>query len=320
LLGDRPPRSDQRAEPATCGVRTFLIADRNEGRSREAVVVSLAAAVPPRAARWAAAERWAGRVAANAAQVARLRESVDPADFYASRVRSFQSGGYPATEWPRLLALLRPGDTWIDVGAGAGRLAVPLAGAVRQVVAVEPSESMRRALESGLADRDRANVRIIDGRWPQVAAKAGRGEVALAAFVVFDQPDIVGFLEAMERAARRRVVVSVTNCAPSAGDDELWWELHGEPQASLPAAPELTEVLAETGRPFTLTTLTNARGRSLPFEAAIDKARRTYWVARGTAKDRRLAELLRERHTSRYGRVRLPGEASTVSVFDWAPR
>lgn len=282
--------------------------------------MSLAPALPPRAARWPSAERWAAHVAANAAQIGRLRETVEPVDFYAGRVRPFQSGGYPATEWPRLLALARPGDTWIDVGAGAGRLAVPLAGAVKQVVAVEPSESMRRALESGLADRARTNVRIVDGRWPRVADKAGRADVVLAAFVVFDQPDVVRFLEAMERAARRRVVVSVTGRAPSAGDDELWWELHGEPQAALPAAPELIEVLAETGRPFTLTTLANARVRALPFEAALDSARRTYWVARGTEKDRRLAELLRERHTTRFGRVRLPGESSTVSVFDWAAR
>jgi hypothetical protein len=282
--------------------------------------MSLPAVLPPRAARWPAAERWAARVAANAAQIGRLRETRVPVDFSAGRVRPFQSGGYPATEWPRLLALLRPSDMWIDVGAGAGRLAVPLAGAVRQVVAVEPSESMRRALESGLADRDRTNVRIVDGRWPLVARSVGRADVALAAFVVFDQADIVGFLEAMERAARRRVVVTVTNRAPSAGDDELWWELHGEAQASLPAAPELTEVLAETGRPFTLTTLPANRGRSPPFEAALDKARQIYWVARGSAADRRLAALLRERYTSRYHRVRLPGEPTSVSVFDWSPR
>lgn len=282
--------------------------------------MSLPAALPPRAPRWPAVERWAARVAANAAQVARLRETADPADFYSGRVRPFQSGGYPATEWPRLLELLRPGDTWIDVGAGAGRLAVPLAGAVRAVVAVEPSESMRRALAAGLADRGRDNVRIVPGRWPERARSAGRADAALAAFVLFDQADVIGFVEAMERAARRRVVVSLTERAPSAGDDDLWWEVHGEPQAALPAAPEFAEVLAETGRPFTLATFPVGRAPSVSPEAALERARRTYWVARGSEKDRRLAGALRARHTSRYGNVRLPGASGTVSVFDWDPR
>ncbi len=46
----------------------------------------------------------------------------------------------------RLRAAVRPDDTVLDVGAGAGRYALPLAGLAGKVVAVEPSPAMRRHL------------------------------------------------------------------------------------------------------------------------------------------------------------------------------
>jgi SAM-dependent methyltransferase len=266
-----------------------------------------------------AARRWAARVAANAEQIARVRETEDPRDFYAPRAKAFATGGYPATEWPRLAELARPKDTWLDVGAGAGRLAVPLSSVVRRVVAVEPSEAMRRALRVSVIDRGRSNVQVLNGRWPEAAVTAGTADVVLAAFVLFDLANVVGFLEAMERAARRRCVVSLTEHAPSGGDDELWWELHGEEQATLPALPDFLELMVELGRPVTVTTIRRERAGTLPFDAALDAARRTYWVARGSAKDTRLAALLRARYTGRTGRVRLPTAAGPVTVVDWAP-
>lgn len=279
---------------------------------RDLPLLDVAAGLP-------SARHWAAKVEANAEQIARLRETIDPRDFYASRAKAFQTGGYPATEWPRLLELLRPRDTWIDVGAGAGRLAVPLAGAVRSVVAVEPSAAMRGALGSSLLDRGRSNVRIVDGRWPEVAHALAPADVTLAAFVLFDQPAVGAFIGAMERRATRRVVVSLTDRAPSAGDDEVWWELHGEAQAALPALSDFVQVLAELGRPVTATTFPYERPRAIAFDEAIAAARRTYWVRPGSDKDLALEDILRGRFMGRTGRVRLPATMTQVAVIDWAP-
>ena len=124
---------------------------------------------------------WAQRVAENRAQVER-RSEVDAADdFYAPSVARF-------VEDPRrtddpvldaLRSLARPTDRWIDVGAGAGRFALPLALTVREVIAVEPSERMREGLRAAMATHGIDNVTIVDARWPMSGPPAG--DVALIA-------------------------------------------------------------------------------------------------------------------------------------------
>src|SRR6266699_2253966 len=77
----------------------------------------------------AALTAWGDRVRANAAQVERYREQVRRADHYAPLVQNFQLDprrqGDPTVD--ALLALARPDETWLDVGSGAGRYALPLA-------------------------------------------------------------------------------------------------------------------------------------------------------------------------------------------------
>ena len=60
----------------------------------------------------------------------------------------------------------RPDDAWLDVGAGAGRYALPLALRVREVVAVEPSEGMRTALAELAAEHEIHERPRRGERWP----------------------------------------------------------------------------------------------------------------------------------------------------------
>ena len=123
---------------------------------------------------------WADRVRANREQAERFRET-QGGDFYAPVSALFVADprrtGEPALDV--LAEQAGSNETWLDIGAGAGRYALPLAQRVREVIAVEPSASMRRALRTGMDEHGIGNVRIVPGAWPDAAAElgdaAGRG-------------------------------------------------------------------------------------------------------------------------------------------------
>ncbi|HEV8697610.1 MAG TPA: NTP transferase domain-containing protein, partial [Candidatus Limnocylindrales bacterium] len=95
---------------------------------------------------------WAARVRASAEQVDRFREVPDGTDFYAPVTGLFRADPR-RTDEPVLDALLRlvePGETWLDIGAGAGRYALPIALALApsggRVIALDASPGMLDAL------------------------------------------------------------------------------------------------------------------------------------------------------------------------------
>ena len=119
---------------------------------------------------------WAARVRANREQVERIREVPDGADFYAP-VNSLFRADPTRTDDPvldALLRLVRSGETWLDVGAGAGRFALPIARALDPsggaVIALDASPSMLEGLREIAEDYAIENVRTIEARWPPADA------------------------------------------------------------------------------------------------------------------------------------------------------
>ena len=186
---------------------------------------------------------WGERVRENRAQVDAVREVPDR-DFYAPVSSLFVADprrtGEPALE--ALLALASPDDRWLDIGAGAGRYALPLALRVREVIAVEPSASMRNALRSGASEHGIGNVRLVGAPWPEALDELGEppvAEVALAAHVGYDIEAIGPFLDAMEAAVSRLCVAVLTDQSPASVADPFWPVVHGMERVPLPALPEL---------------------------------------------------------------------------------
>src|SRR5499427_2011769 len=116
-----------------------------------------------------ALEAWRRRVSANREQAERLREGTPPRDFYAAVASDFRASPHRTDEPPldHLRSLVRPGETWLDIGAGGGRYALPLALLAKSVIAVEPSEGMRNVLKAGMAEHGIANIETVSagGRW-----------------------------------------------------------------------------------------------------------------------------------------------------------
>ena len=202
----------------------------------------------------AIARSWAARVRANAEQVDRFREVPDGADFYAP-VRSLFRADPTRTDDPVLQALLErvePGETWLDVGAGAGRFALPIALALRpgggRVIAVDVSPSMLEALSEIAAEHGVDNVETIEGRWPLPPGASPTADVSLIAQVGYDIEDIGPFVDALEAATRRLCVAVLMDRAPASAADAFWPLVHGEERVPLPGLPDLLELLEARGR------------------------------------------------------------------------
>lgn len=152
----------------------------------------------------------------------------------------------PPEESPTLALVedLASGGSVLDIGAGAGRLAVVLAGRGHRVTAVERDPRMMRVLADEVA-RARVSVTRIQGAWPVIAGNAGRYDVVLSAHVVYDVAGIGGFVEGVHRAARRAVVVEMTPRHPWSGLSRYFRILHGLDRPHRPTVDDFVRVVAE---------------------------------------------------------------------------
>ncbi len=263
---------------------------------------------------------WARRVQANGAQVDRFRQ-VGDGDFYAPVASMFRAdphrSGEPALELLR--GLTRPADIWLDIGAGGGRYALPLALKVKEVIAVEPSDGMIGVLREGMAEHGIENVRIERRRWPEGAAGLG-ADVTLIAHVGYDIVQIGPFLDAMEAAARRLCVAVLLARAPTFAIDALWPAVHGEPRDTLPALPEFLALQLARGRLFEVRLCERSPQSYESPEQVLALARRQTWVQPGSEAHRRLQAAVAERIQERDGRYALSWEPAAVAVVSWAPQ
>jgi CTP:molybdopterin cytidylyltransferase MocA len=264
---------------------------------------------------------WCERVRANREQVERIREVPDGADFYAPVSSLFRADPDRENDpvLAELIGLAKPGETWIDIGAGAGRYALPLARAVGEVIAIEPSSSMRAALEEGIASHGLANVRPLSDRWPMADPPAA--DVALIAHVAYDIEAIGPFVGAMESAACRLCVAVLMERPPAAAADPFWPIVHGEPRLALPALPEFVALLRARGRE-PVVRMTERPPRHFDERAQLGGfVRRQLWIADGGEKEHRFREALVELAVKGTdGTFTLAGqEAAGVGIVTWVP-
>jgi hypothetical protein len=277
----------------------------------------------------AAVAAWGDQVRANRDQVDRLREVPDGPDFYA-RVTSLFRADPRRTNEPvldLLLAQARPDDTWLDIGAGGGRYALPLAIAVREVIAIDPSAGMLAVLRELMEEHGIANVRVHEGRWPPDAALAsalGRtpiADVALIAHVGYDIEAIGPFLDAMEAAARRTCVAVLMESTPASVAEPFWLPVHGEARIPLPALPEFVELLRARGREPQVAEAQRQPRRFESREALEAALRRQLWIADDGEKERRYREVHDTLLIEDDGQFGLASQGPLpVGVVTWSPR
>jgi molybdenum cofactor cytidylyltransferase len=270
---------------------------------------------------------WAGRVRANAEQVDRHREVPDGADFYAPVTSLFRADPTRTDEpaLASLLGLVQPGDTWLDIGAGAGRYALPIARALAptagEVIALDPSSGMLAGLREIAAEHGIDNVRVVQARWPPDDLGPFAADVALMAHVGYDIEAIGPFIAAMESAARRLCVAVLMERQPSSIADACWPPVHGEARIGLPALPELVELLSAMGRDPSIERLEREPRRFESRGELEGFLRRQLWTEPGSAADARFRDALDGMiETDANGRVGLAGQRPLpIGIVGWAP-
>ena len=263
-----------------------------------------------------AAEAWAERVRTARAQIDRVREIEDPEDFYGPWAKRFaqdprRSGDAALSV---LLSIAESSDAWIDIGAGGGRYTLPLALAVRRVVAVEPSAAMLEVLRAGMAEHDIENVEIVAAPWP--VSTPIHADVALMAHVGYDIEDFAGMLDAAEAAVSRCVVIMRSSGAARI-NEVLWPLVHGEPRQSYPMLPELLELLAARGAEPKVTLVDRGSWGYDSREQLLAAGRRLLYLRPGSAKERLLERLVAERATERDGSWDLDWRPMQDGVVTW---
>ena len=240
-----------------------------------------------------AVETWGEMVRVEHEQSDRMR-GARPSDHWTQYARQFKADPRRASDVlvERLRARLRPGDSLLDVGAGGGRLALPLALSCRSVTAVEPSPSMcavlrETATESGIG------INVVEADW--MDADVAPADVTLCSHVLYVIQDIAPFVRKLESHARRLVLVVLFQSAPQSQMYGLWERVHGEPRHPLPSLPQFRAALEEMGITHQVDQLPDepARGFDSEAEAREMLARRLY-AAPGTAAAARLEAALED--------------------------
>jgi len=139
----------------------------------------------------------------------RVEKGRDPAAHWNKRAAAYRRATRDerrATEQELAILDLRPGETVLDVGAGTGRLAVPVARTAAHVTALDPSEGMLAVLREQMAAAGRTNYSCLRKRWEDTVI--GRDiephDVVIAAFSLGFY-DLAAALEKLDAAARRAV-------------------------------------------------------------------------------------------------------------------
>ena len=264
---------------------------------------------------------WGRRVRANAQQVDRFEEQRSQ-DHYAPVANRFRVDPRRTddTSLDALLTLARPDETWLDIGAGGGRYALPLALHVREVIAVDPSPGMLGVLREGMAEHAIPNVRVVEGRWPAAAADPTvKADVSFIAHVGYDVEQIGPFVEAMEGAARRLCVAMLFWRRPTWAMDRLWPAVHGVERAPLPAMREMVTLLMARGRPVGIQMVEQPPASFESPDQVIGVARHQTWVREGSEKDQRLEQAIRARLIERDGRFSFDWSPTYLALVTWTP-
>ncbi len=125
--------------------------------------------------------------------------------FAAEYDRRLSAEGYPGILLDHVERELGDARRVIDVGAGTGFFAIPLAALGHTIEAIEPSIHMLDILKSKLDDETASRVRIHQTTWENWSGE--RGDALVCLHSIYPMPDAGAAIEKMIRYADRRILL-----------------------------------------------------------------------------------------------------------------
>jgi ubiquinone/menaquinone biosynthesis C-methylase UbiE len=136
-------------------------------------------------------------------------------------------------------------STVLDVGGGAGRIALPLALKASHVTVAEPSESMIEQLQEEAKQSGITNISVVQSNWED--AKAEPADVVICAHVLYGVADAEHFIRKLAEHAKQEVMILCFMKAPISRLSPFWLPVHGEERIDMPGLSELMPLLWEMG-------------------------------------------------------------------------
>ena len=239
-----------------------------------------------------ATQHWTEMIRAEHAQSDSMRKEDPPLDSWSNFAQQFWAN--PNRVDDDLVNYLRQsiksGSVILDVGAGGGRLALPLALDADRVIAVEPSPSMCRVLREVAEEFEVTNVEVVESGW--LDSNVPKADVVICVHVLDGIQDIERFLRKLEEHADR-VIVVVYQAPPQSQIYPLWEMVHGVQRLPLPSLPELLEVLKQLGIKPDVQVIHIGGSRGFDsFAVAKEQIARRLYVQEGTPEMERLGNIL----------------------------
>ncbi len=271
-----------------------------------------------------ATRRWTNMIRAEHAQSDSMRrDEPRPDDSWANFAQQFRADPR-RTDDPLVDHLQRqvtPEQVVLDVGAGGGRMALPLALSAKKVIAIEPSPSMCRVLREVAAEFDVENVEVIESGWLDARVpQPPRADIALCCHVLYTIQDIEPFVRKLEEHAGRILIV-MYQAPPQSQIYPLWELVHGEPRLALPSLPEFLEVLGQLGIGPEIEVVHTERNRGFDsLETAKEQLARRLYLLPESVEMERLEALLPQVLEEKNGVFLIKGATPLEPrVVSWRP-
>jgi len=161
--------------------------------------------------------------------------SEDPGSRWDKRAKKFNESVMQRTERTEMQIEkleLKPEYTVLDVGAGTGRLTIPIAKQVKSVTAVDQSKGMLACLQENVDREGITNVTSINKRWEDIdpGVDIEPHDVVIACHSL-GMLDIQEALRKMDATAKRYVyIINFAGRWMGNGDGRLWKAISGDRQ------------------------------------------------------------------------------------------